>query len=383
MKRICVVTGSRAEYGLLRWVIAGIQQSKLLELRLVVTGMHLSPEFGSTVEEIEADGFAIDHRVETLLSSDTAIGVTKSIGLGLIGFSEVLDKLKPDILMVLGDRYEIFAAAASAMIAGVPIAHVHGGEKTVGAFDEAIRHSITKMSHLHFVANIEYQRRVIQLGENPEFVFNVGGLGVDSALKSTLLSRAELEISLGIQLARKNFLITFHPETLQKGSSTVQMKQLLAALSDLRDTGLIFTMPNGDTDGRILFRLIEEFCRHHKDAHVYKSLGNQIYYSCMAHFDAVIGNSSSGLMEAPSFKKGTINIGDRQLGRLKASSVIDCNPVKEEIDAAIKKILSNSFQEALLAVKNPYGDGGASEAIVQKLERLDYERILRKDFYDI
>lgn len=383
MKKICVVTGARADYGLCRWVMEGIHQSLELELQLVVTGMHLSPEFGMTVDAIESDGFVIDRKIEMLLSSDTAVGVTKSMGLGMIGFSDALAELKPDLMLLLGDRYEIFAAAASAMIARIPIAHLHGGETTEGAFDEAIRHSITKMSHLHFVAAEKYRRRVIQLGEKPEHVFNVGGLGVDNILRLQLLSRDALEDALGFKLAKRNLLITFHPVTLEQGTSVHQIDELLAALSELRDTGLIFTMPNADTEGRVLFRKIEDFCSGHPQAHAFTSLGQLRYLSCIRHVDGVVGNSSSGLTEVPSFKKGTINIGDRQRGRLRAVSVIDCEPEQHSIRKALERLFSSELHDELPTVKNPYGDGGASDAVVSILEQISIDGLLKKTFHDL
>ena len=382
MKKICVVTGTRAEYGLLRWVMEGIRQSPVLELQLVATGMHLSPEFGMTVEAIEADGFTIDRKVEMLLSSDTSVGVTKSTGLGMVGFADALAELKPDLMLVLGDRFEIFAAAASAMIARVPIAHLHGGEATEGVIDEPIRHSVTKMSHLHFVAAEPYRRRVIQLGEDPSRVFTVGGLGIDNILHLKLLSREELEEELGFTFMRRNLLITFHPVTLEDNTSAAQMRELLAALAELPDTGLIFTMPNADTDGRALFAEIEAFCAHHPHASAYTSLGQLRYLSCLQQVDGVIGNSSSGLAEVPSFKKGTINIGDRQRGRLKAASVIDCEPQRHAIGAALNTLFADAFQAQLTTVTNPYGNGGASQAIVSTLERTPLHDLLKKRFYD-
>ncbi|MDC1208361.1 UDP-N-acetylglucosamine 2-epimerase [Litorivicinus sp.] len=383
MKKICVVTGTRAEYGLLRWVMVGIRQSSELQLQLVVTGMHLSPEFGMTVDAIEADGFTIDHKVEMLLSSDTAVGVTKSMGLGMIGFADFFAELKPDLMLVLGDRFEIFAAAASAMIARIPIVHLHGGETTQGAFDEAIRHSITKMAHLHFVAAEEYRRRVIQLGEQPEHVFNVGGLGIDNILRLKLLSLEELESALNFKLRPRNLLITFHPVTLEHNTSARQMRILLAALDELDNTGLIFTMPNADTEGRVLFELITSFCASHAHARAYKSLGQLLYLSCIQHVDGVVGNSSSGLTEVPSFKKGTINLGDRQRGRLCATSVIDCESDREGIDAALCRLFSEEFQCQLPDTENPYGNGGASDAIVQMLEQQPLKGLLKKYFYDL
>lgn len=381
-RKICVVTGTRAEYGLLRWVMQGIQDSDLLELQLIVTGMHLSPEFGLTVQDIEADGFRIDRKVEILLSSDTPVGITKSMGLAMIGFADALAEIRPDLLLVLGDRFEIFAAAASAMIARIPIAHLHGGESTEGVIDESIRHSITKMAHLHFVAAEEYRQRVIQLGEQPENIFLVGGLGIDNILRLKLLSRSELEVVLDIKLMQRNLLITFHPVTLDDSTSGDQMKELLAALGSLEDTGLIFTMPNADTDSRILFRQINEFCAEHPHARAYTSLGQLRYLSCIKHVDGVIGNSSSGLAEVPSFRKGTVNIGDRQRGRLRAASIIDCEPNRTSIAMAIDHLFSPSFLASLSSTKNPYGSGGASEFIVKTLEKTSFDNLLKKHFFD-
>jgi GDP/UDP-N,N'-diacetylbacillosamine 2-epimerase (hydrolysing) len=380
-RKICVVSGSRAEYGLLRWVMEGIRQTPDLELQILVTGMHLSPEFGLTYREIEKDGFLIDRKVEMLLSSDTPTGLAKSMGLGLIGFGDALQQLQPDLMLVLGDRFEVFSAAAAAMVARIPVAHLHGGEATEGAFDEAIRHSITKMSHLHFVAAEDYRKRVIQLGEHPDRVFVVGGLGIDNIKKLTLLDRPALEASLGFKLGFRNLLITFHPVTLENETSTQQMAELLAALDMLEDTHLIFTMPNADTNGRVLFDMIKQFVAEHPNARAYTSLGQLIYLSCIRHVDGVVGNSSSGLTEVPSFAKGTINIGDRQRGRLKAESVIDCGPDRESIAAALRQLYSPAFQAGLKTVRNPYGEGGASEKIVQVLRDYPLDSILKKSFY--
>lgn len=381
MKKICVVTGTRAEYGLLRLLMEGICQSRELELQLIATGMHLSPEFGMTAEAIQEDGFKIDRKVEMLLSSDTAVGVAKSMGLGMIGFADAFAELKPDIILILGDRYEIFSAAASAMIARIPIAHLHGGETTEGAFDEAIRHSITKMSHLHFVSADEHRRRVIQLGEQPEYVFDVGGLGIDNILSSELLSRNDLGSALDFKFAKRNLLITFHPVTLEQNTSAQQMDELLAVLAELKDTGFIFTMPNADTEGRVLFRQITAFCAQHSQARAYTSLGQLRYLSCIQYVDGVVGNSSSGLTEVPSFKKGTINIGDRQRGRLKAVSVIDCNPDRASISKSLERLYSAEFQKLLTTVENPYGKGGASERIAKILENTSINNLLKKNFF--
>ncbi len=382
-RKICVVTGSRAEYGLLRWTMEAIRQAEDLELQVIVTGMHLSPEFGLTFHEIEADGFHIDSKVEMLLSSDTPIGVTKSMGMGLIGLADALDQLRPDLMLVLGDRFEIFSAVAAALIAHVPVAHLHGGETTEGAFDEAIRHSITKMSHLHFVAAEEYSRRVVQLGERPDRVFLIGGLGTDSIKKLTLLDRDALEESLGLRFCEKNLLITFHPVTLENATAELQMTELLAALDHLENTQLIFTMPNADTGGRKLVDMIERYVASHSNASAYTSLGQLRYFSCIRHVDGVIGNSSSGLTEVPSFLKGTVNIGDRQRGRLRADSVIDCSPDRSSILKAIKLLYSSKFQSRVAVTRNPYGDGGASERIVQILREAPLEGILKKTFHDL
>jgi GDP/UDP-N,N'-diacetylbacillosamine 2-epimerase (hydrolysing) len=369
-RKICVVTGTRAEYGLLRWVMQGIQDSDVLDLQLIVTGMHLSPEFGLTVQEIEADGFRIDRKVEMLLSSDTPVGITKSMGLAMIGFADALAELQPDLLLVLGDRFETFAAASAALIARIPIAHCHGGELTEGAFDDALRHSITKMAHLHFVAAEEYRQRVIQMGEHPDRVFLVGGLGVDAIKHTKLMSREELEASLDFKLGPRNLLITFHPVTLEHNTSAQQMGELLAALDQLEDTHLIFTMPNADTDGRVLIRMVEEFCATRPNAKAFTSLGQLRYFSCIQHCDGVVGNSSSGLLEVPSFKKGTVNIGDRQKGRLRAASVIDCEPEKGVIVAALQRLREPQFYTELPAANNPYGDGSASKRITSMIAQL-------------
>ena len=383
LRRICVVTGTRAEYGLLRWVIDEIENSKKLELILLVTGMHLSPEFGLTIDNIKKDGYKVTDKVEMLLSSDSSSAISKSIGLGLIGFSDKYELYKPDLVILLGDRFEILSAAISALIACIPIAHIHGGESTQGVIDESIRHSITKMSNLHFVAASTYQERVIQLGESPEYVFNVGGLGIDNINKLKLLDKNNLQELLDFKFGARNLIITFHPVTLEKNSSRKQFKELLDALDSFLDINLIFTMPNSDTDGRVIMQMIEEFCKKRKNAKCYKSLGQINYLSCLKYVDGVVGNSSSGLIEAPSFKKGTINIGDRQRGRLKAISIIDCAVEKSEIISAIKEIYSEEFQIKLKKTINPYGDGGASKEIVNIITKISLNNILKKRFHDI
>jgi GDP/UDP-N,N'-diacetylbacillosamine 2-epimerase (hydrolysing) len=345
--------------------------------------MHLSPEFDLTINRIRGDGFHVDREIEMLLSSDTAVGATKSIGLGMIGFADALAQLRPDLMLLLGDRYELLAAAPAALIRGVPIAHLHGGEITEGAIDESIRHSITKMSHLHFVAAEPYRRRVIQLGENPNNVFTVGGLGIDNILRQKMLSREELEIALDFKLRHHNLLIAFHPVTLEKNSGIQHLEELLLALETQKKTSLIFTMSNSDEGGRAFNDRILAFCATNPNARSYKSLGQLHFLSCLKHFDGIVGNSSSGIIEAPSLRTGTINVGDRQLGRLRAASVIDCKPDRLAIEAALTRLYSDEFKSTLVSTGNPYGNGGASESIVRILEDKNLQRILKKKFYNI
>jgi GDP/UDP-N,N'-diacetylbacillosamine 2-epimerase (hydrolysing) len=381
-RKICVITGTRAEYGLLRWVMQGIKDDLDLTLQIIATGMHLSPEFGLTYQAIEQDGFQIDRKVEMLTSSDTSVGIVKSMGLGLIGFADALSELQPDLILVLGDRFEIFSAVSASMVIRIPVAHLHGGESTEGLIDEAIRHSITKMSHLHFVAAEVYRQRVIQLGEQPDRVFLVGGLGIDNIKRLQLLDRSALEDSLDFKFGPKNLLITYHPVTLETDTAEKQMGMLLAALAALKDTQLIFTMPNADTGGRTLIKMVEKFVAQHPNSRDYLSLGQLRYLSCIAQVDGVVGNSSSGLAEVPSFKKGTINIGDRQRGRLQAESVINCEPTCESIAAALAQLYSIDFKMRLHQVTNPYGEGGASEAIISTIKTVSLDGLLKKRFYD-
>ena len=382
-RKICVVTGTRAEYGLLYWLMKEIEADKDLELQLIVTGMHLSPEFGLTYKEIEKE-FKIDKKIEMLLSSDTAMGISKSMGLAQIGFAEAFEELKPDILVVLGDRYEIFSAVSVAMICNIPMAHLHGGETTQGAFDESIRHSITKMSHLHFTATDEYKNRVIQLGEEPNRVFNIGGMGIENIKRLKLLSKDEFEESINFKLNKKNILVTFHPVTLENSTAKEQFQELLDAIDELENTNIIFTKANSDTDGRIINQMIDEYVTKNSHKSVgFASLGQLRYLSALQYIDAVVGNSSSGLLEAPSFKIATINIGDRQKGRIKALSVIDCEPKKEEILKAFKEIYSKEFQEKLKNVENPYGESCPSKQIIEVLKNVNLANILKKSFYDL
>jgi len=382
-RTIAVVTGTRAEYGLLRGLMHGIKATPGLELQLLVTGMHLSPEFGLTWRDIEDDGFFIDRKIEILLSSDTAVGVSKSIGLATVGFAEALDNLRPDLMLVLGDRYEIFASVAAAMIARIPVAHLHGGETTEGAFDESIRHCITKMSHLHFPATEEYRHRIIQLGEDPKRVFNVGALGVENIRKFEPISRAELESSLDFSFGRRNLLVTFHPVTLEKDGVESQFAALLDALDQLEDTHVIITFPNADPGGRVIGEMINGYVDSHPGTAMSAvSLGTERYLSVMSYVDGVVGNSSSGIIEAPSFRVGTINIGDRQRGRSRAASVINCAPDSTSITAALRELFSEEFQKVVKTVENPYGDGYTSEGILRVLQEYPLEGILKKRFHE-
>jgi len=382
-RTICVVTGTRAEYGLLYWLMKEIEEDSKLELQLIVTGMHLSPEFGLTYKEIEKE-FKIDKKIEMLLSSDTATGISKSMGLAQISFAEAYEALNPDMLVVLGDRYEIFSAVSSAMIANIPIAHLHGGETTQGAFDESIRHSITKMSHLHFTATDEYKKRVIQLGEHPSRVFNVGGLGIDNIKKLKLLSKEAFEESIDFKLNKKNILITFHPVTLENATAKEQFQILLDVVDALEETHIIFTKANSDTDGRIINSMIDDYVTQNSIKSCgFTSLGQLRYLSALQYVDAMVGNSSSGLAEAPSFQIGTINIGDRQKGRIMAESVIDCASDFDSIEESFSLLYSDAFQKKLLTSQNPYGNGGASLSIKNTLKESFLNNILKKQFYDL
>ena len=383
MKKVLVVTGTRAEFGLLRPLMQGIARSKSLTLQIIATGTHLSPRFGETYTEIEDAGFCIDFRVNMLVDGDSAAATGKSVGLGMIGFADALALLSPDLLVVLGDRFELLCAVTNALFYKIPVAHIHGGETTEGAYDEAIRHSITKMSHLHFVGADEYKRRVIQLGEDPERVFMVGGLGVDVIKNTKLLDQSSLENELGFKFGNRNLLVTFHPVTLSDNSSTYQMAELLKALSQLKGTSIIFTMPNADTGNNQLVELVNAFVESQCNSKIFKSLGHLRYLSCMALVDGVIGNSSSGIGEAPTMKIGTVNIGDRQKGRLMSESVINCEPNEESISSAISQLYSKDFKRVLETVTNPYGDGGAAKKITKIIDSHNLSQIVQKKFHDL
>lgn len=383
VRKMCVVTGTRAEYGLLYWLMKEIQTADNLELQVIVTGMHLSSEFGLTYQQIESDGFVIDEKVEMLLSSDSEVGIAKSMGLAMIGFADALERLNPDMMIVLGDRFEIFSCVSTATVAKIPIVHIHGGETTEGAYDESFRHSISKMSHLHFTSTDEYRRRVIQLGEQPDRVFNVGAIGIDNIKKMRLLDRTEFEKSIDFSLGNRNLLITFHPATLETGAAEEQFSSLLAVLDELDDTHLIFTKANADTGGRIINSMIDKYVATRETAVSFISLGRLRYLSAMQFVDGVVGNSSSGLIEAPSFKIGTVNIGDRQKGRVRALSIIDCEPTVKDIRGAITVLFSREFKKEIYGMESPYGEGLASYKIMKVIANISLSGVLKKHFFDI
>jgi GDP/UDP-N,N'-diacetylbacillosamine 2-epimerase (hydrolysing) len=383
IRKICIITGSRAEYGLLYWLMKQINSNKDLELQLIVTGMHLSSDFGLTYKEIEKD-FKINKKIDMDLSDDTSLSISKSMGLAQISFSEAYNEIKPDIITVLGDRYEIFSAVSAAMIANVPIAHIHGGELSEGSWDNNIRHSISKMAHIHFAATELYKKRIIQLGEDPRKIYNVGGLGIENIKKIKLLSKYQFEDSIKFKLNKKNILVTYHPVTLENDTSKEHFQELLNAIDNLNNTNIIFTKANSDLNGRVINQMIDDYVlKNYKKSISFISLGQLRYLSALKYVDAVVGNSSSGLLEAPSFNVGTINIGDRQKGRIKAESVIDCLPERKVIIESIEKIYTKEFQELLKTVKNPYDNGQSSIKIVDVLKNLNLENILKKEFYNI
>lgn len=385
MKKICVITGTRAEYGLLKPLIKKISDDSGVELQLVVTGMHLSPEFGLTYREIEEDGFEITERNEMLLSSDTPNGIAKSIGLGMIGFADIFTRIKPDIVVILGDRYEALAAATAAMVHRIAIAHIHGGELTLGAVDDAIRHSITKMSTLHFTSTEEYRKRVIQLGEDPENVIWVGALGVENIQSQQLLGKKELAQSIGFSLDDPYIIVTFHPVTLENNTAGQQIENLLNALDNFNEYRIIFTKANADTDGRIINRKIDQYVKLNSGrTKVFTSLGMVRYLSALKYCELVIGNSSSGIIEAPSLGIPTVNIGNRQLGRVRAESVIDCGDSTEEIMESIRKAKRIRKEGKINRFISPYEKEGTSMKILSEIQKyLLQDRPEMKKFCDI
>lgn len=383
-RKICVVTGSRADYGLLRPLLGQITAAPVLKLQLVATGMHLAERYGATWRNIESDGFKIDRKVEMLKAGDSPADIAKSTAAGVAGFADVLNELAPDLLVLLGDRFEIFAAAIAALPAAIPIAHIHGGELTEGAFDESIRHALTKMSHLHFTAAAEYARRVIQMGESPERVFTVGALGLDQIGSVEVMTRKELEERLGISLSEPVFLVTYHPVTLELARVGSSIRALLDALNDFPHALVIFTGVNADTGNREIDRQVREFvARNSKRAVHFDSLGSTLYINAMHHCSVVIGNSSSGIIEAPFLKKPTVNIGDRQKGRLFASSIVNCPEDRASISKAIKLALSEEFCSDLRFSNYPYGTPGASARILARIVAALPDITITKKFYDI
>ncbi|MCX7548856.1 UDP-N-acetylglucosamine 2-epimerase [Xanthomarina sp. F1114] len=384
MKNICVVTGTRAEYGLLKPLLDLITKSISLNLQLLVTGAHLSPEFGLTYKSIEADGFSIDEKIEMLLSSDTATSIVKSMGLGMISYADAFERLKPDAIVILGDRYEMLAIASAASVYKIPLVHLHGGEITEGAYDDAFRHAITKLSHLHFTSTEDHRKRVIQLGENPDKVYNVGAIGLDNIINLKMLTKQEIEVELGIKFKKYNYQVTFHPETLSNISSAEQFQILLQAIEIQENSFFVFTKANADTDGRVINSMIDDFVQKYPEkAKAFTSLGSLRYLSLLKECDAVIGNSSSGIIEAPSLKVATINIGDRQKGRTQAASVINCKVDYQQIKTAILKTQDREFKSELKSLRNPYGEGNTATKIIEVLEHTNWEDIKIKRFHNL
>lgn len=385
IKKICVISGSRAEYGLLHNLLIKLKKKKNIKLQIVVTGMHLSTEFGLTYREIIKDKFKLDKKIEIVMSSDTPESICKSTGLGIISFSDAFKDLRPDMIVLLGDRYELLSAAFTALVMRIPIAHIHGGEVTIGAFDDAIRHSISKMSWIHFVSHKTYKNRLIQLGENPSNIFNFGGLGAERVKEIKKIEKKDLESFLGIKLKKNKLLmITFHPITLDKASSLRQFKNLLKVLNGIKDKFFIFTLPNSDTDGRIIIDLIKKFVSQNKHrSKYYTSLGQKKYFSLINYCYAVVGNSSSGILEVPSFRIPTINIGDRQKGRVMSDSVINCNPTISSIEYAFKKIKDARFFNKLRFNKNPYFSNNTSLKISNKIANIKIPQNTKKTFFDL
>ena len=383
MKKICVITGTRAEYGVLYWTIKALKEEPKIKLQICVTGSHLSPEFGLTYHEIELDGFNIDYKIESLLSSDTGTAIAKSIGIGTIGFADAFQKLKPDMILVAGDRFEILAAVTAALACRIPVAHCHGGEVTSGAIDDAIRHAITKMSHLHFVSNLEYKNRIIQLGEDKERVHLVGALSLEK-IKQQLISKSDFEKLLGRNLEDQNFLITYHPETLSKRKIDEQLKALFKSLDKFPNAFLIFTQPNADHQGRLINQKINDYALANKERAVFfPTLGKKAYLTALSLVDLVIGNSSSGIIEAPSFRTPTVNIGDRQKGRIQASSVINTPSEANAIQNAIRQGLEMIQDKSVLKTKNPYEGQQPSHLILNTILSTSLENLIFKTFNNL
>ncbi len=384
MRKICVITGSRAEYGLLSGIMRAIKDDPDLELQIIATNMHLSPEFGLTYREIEKDGFTINKKVYMLLSSDTANATAKSVGLGFMGFADAYEDLKPDLVMVLGDRYEIISAVSTALFFKIPVAHLHGGEITEGAYDDCIRHSITKMSHLHFTSTEAYRKRVIQLGEQPDRVFNVGAPGIENIKKIPLMSKEELEASLGFKLGDKSIEVTYHPVTLENSTAEEQIQNLLDCLDEIPEYKVIFTLPNSDTDGRIIIKKINDYVSAHPDRAIsFPSLGLRRYLSALKYVNAVVGNSSSGIIEVPSFGIPTLNLGDRQKGRIAAKSVFNYGTSKDDIREGLRRILSVEAKINAQSCSNPYEGINTTGEILKVIKTYPLDSIIQKSFYNL
>ena len=383
-KKICIITGSRAEYGYLQSLIKSIHNESNLILQLIVTGTHLSKKHGLSFMQINKDGFKINNKINLHLSSDNNLSISRSLGLGVIGFGKALEDLKPDLIVVVGDRYEIFSAISSAVISKIPVMHLHGGEITEGSYDNLFRHAITKMSHIHITANKIYKKRVVQLGEEPKNVYNFGSLWYDNMISLKLLSKTNFEKKINFKLSQTVFLITFHPLTLEKNKSKIYFLNILKALDNIKDVTLIFTKCNSDTEGEIINKMIDSYVSLNKDKSLsFKSMGQLLYYSALQHVDGVIGNSSSGLIEVPSFKIGTLNIGNRQKGRIKAKSVIDCNYSVRAIIRGIKKLNSHGFRKAIKNTVNPYESKGATKKILSLIKKFPFTNIIIKKFHDL
>lgn len=381
-KKVAVFTGTRAEYGLLFWLMKDIQADPELSLQLLVSGMHLSPEFGETYQQIEQDGFKIDEKIEILLSSDTAVGTAKSMGLGVLGFADALSRLAPDVLVILGDRFEALAAAQTAMILRIPVLHLHGGEITEGAYDDAIRHAITKLSYLHATSTEEYRQRVIQLGEAPERVFNVGAIGLDHLNRGSFMSVSQLAESLNFVLRKPYAVVTYHPVTLADEEPVASFNALLEALDNYPELQIILTYPNADDGGRRMIPLLEAYAAKQPERVLaIPSLGQVRYLSAIKHSAVVVGNSSSGIIEVPSLDVPTVNIGMRQKGRLAATSVINCEPVSSSIQTALDVALSRRYKSDSAPVVNPYGLGNTSQQIISMLKKMQFTSV--KSFYDV
>jgi GDP/UDP-N,N'-diacetylbacillosamine 2-epimerase (hydrolysing) len=383
MKKICFITSTRADYGLLKHLMLRVKKSKKLKLQIIATAMHLEDEFGLTIRSIENDGFKVNKKISNILLNNNSNGVIKSAAVGMLGYADAFNELKPDVIFVLGDRYEIFTASFSSLVSNIPICHYSGGELTEGAYDDSLRHSITKMSNYHFVSAGEYRKRVIQLGENPKRVFLVGSLGHEAIRLTNRFNKKTLEKLLKVKFSNKNLLITYHPETNSSTDPSKAIREIISALEKLKDTTLIFTLPNHDKRSEKIKSIINEFCRNHDSAFLYKSLGQELYFSMIKIVDGVIGNSSSGLTEVPLFNKGTINIGSRQRGRISSPSVINCISSKKAIQLSLKKLYSKDFKCLLKKSKVQNKNLEASKLILKTLEKTDFKTNKYKKFYDI